>query len=86
MDTAELLGEAFYALNYIFTIRWVPSEYQALVRIYNNYRILIRNMEFISDTFDFTKEIQDTAKRMLVNCSILNSSQHCHSPYMSNLY
>jgi hAT family C-terminal dimerisation region len=65
MSTAELLGEAFYSLNYIFTIRWVPSEYQALVRIYNNYKILIVNLEFISDTFDFTKEIRDTAKRML---------------------
>ena len=64
MHTAEIMGEAFYELNYIFTIRWIPSEYQALLRIYTNYKILVSNMEYISQNNDFTKDIKENAIKL----------------------
>ena len=42
----------------------VPSEYQALLRIYTNYKILVTNMEYISQNNDFIKDIKENALKM----------------------
>jgi hypothetical protein len=68
--TAEALGEQFWELNYIFTIRWLSSELSALSRLHKNYNSLIHNMDNISKRCEFSEEIAIKAsayKEILLN-------------------
>jgi hypothetical protein len=65
MEMAHILGQVFYELNFIFPIRWVSSEFQALFRIYQNYRSIINNMKMISQSNDFTNDIKQVASKIL---------------------
>ena len=68
--TATTLGEQFWELNYIFTIRWLSSELSALNRLHKNYNSLIQNMDIISNSDEFSEDISIKAsayKDILLN-------------------
>jgi len=62
IQTAEELGFKFNELHYIYSIRWVSSEFTALESIYKLYPSIVENMLMISTSNDFTQEISLKAK------------------------
>lgn len=58
---SEEMGNTFYELNYIFTSRWVSSEFSALNRILVNYRSLVHSMQTIVDDKSYNTEVSARA-------------------------
>jgi cytochrome oxidase Cu insertion factor (SCO1/SenC/PrrC family) len=66
----ELLSKIFYELNYIHSIRWIASEYQAISKVFKNYRVIVNNMVYIKNSNDFSDDISQKAKYYLETCKI----------------
>lgn len=62
-NMAEILGNVFYELTYIFKVRWVASEFLALEHISKNYETLLANLQFIELSPEFKEgDSQQVAK------------------------
>jgi hAT family C-terminal dimerisation region len=61
IKTAEELGNTFYEVNYIYSSRWVASEFNAVNRIRANYRSLVHNMQSIAEDKSYNTEISAKA-------------------------
>lgn len=67
-NAADFLNEKFYELIYIFDIRWVPSSYQAVKKVFNMWRVLVYDFLQISDDMSFKSSARlqaDGFKRIL---------------------
>ena len=63
-NTAEAHSETLFELNYIFEIRWVPSELGALQKIKANFIILCNNFEQIQAGSDLDEDTKQQAHRL----------------------
>jgi len=62
---AEVLDYAFYEFNYIFKVRWVASELNAIKKINLTWNLLITDLEAISVDSHFNSETQNIAKGLI---------------------
>lgn len=77
MKHTKSLGEVFYQLSNIHSIRWVASETIALEKILKNYNALVHNMAVISELDnEFGKENAEKAltfQKILLNNGFLTT-------------
>ena len=72
IKTAEILRETYVQINYVHTVRWLPSERAANEKIYHNLHSLINNMDIIATSKEFEKNV---AQKALAFRKILTNSR-----------
>ncbi len=77
-ELAGSLKEKFYRYNKVFHIRWIVSEQQAVMKILKSYKFLLRDLEEISESTEFTLSSRNKAKEFTAT---LKSKNLVHALY-----
>lgn len=60
-ETADKMKLKMYALNYIYHTRWISSELQSITNLKKMWKLIVMDLEIISDSLSFDQNTRDLA-------------------------